>query len=73
MFLVKELFLTYSNLMGIKLSASKFTANLYCICLSLPQMCAKADAVQICGKVRDTYCELKGPSFKFSLIKDLKT
>ena len=32
------------------LSVPKFTANLYCICLSIQQIYTSADAVQICGK-----------------------
>ena len=36
------------------LSVPKFTNNMYCICLSIPQIYTKADAVQICGKFRDT-------------------
>ena len=34
------------------LSVSKFTANMYCICLSIPKI--YTDAVQICGKFWDT-------------------
>ena len=33
------------------LSVPKFTANLYCICLGIPQFYTLADAVQICGKI----------------------
>ena len=33
------------------LSVPKFTANLYCICLSEHETCAYADAVQICGNI----------------------
>ena len=36
------------------LSVPKCSANLYCICLSLPQIHTEADAVQICGKFWDT-------------------
>ena len=36
------------------LSVPKFTANLYCICLSVPQIYTEADAVQICGEFWDT-------------------
>ena len=32
------------------LSVPKFTANLYCICIIIPQIYTEADAVQICGK-----------------------
>ena len=38
----------------VLLSVPKFTANLYCICPSIPQIFTKADAVQICGKFCDT-------------------
>ena len=31
------------------MSVPKFTANLYCICLSIPKTYTQADAVQICG------------------------
>ena len=33
---------------------TKFTANQYCICLSIPQIYTKADAVQTCGTFWDT-------------------
>ena len=33
------------------LSVPKFTANLYCICLSEHETCAEADAAQICGNL----------------------
>ena len=36
------------------LSIPKFTENLYCICISMPQILTEADAVQICGKFWDT-------------------
>ena len=36
------------------LSVLKFIANMYCICLSIPQNYTKSDAVQICGKLRNT-------------------
>ena len=36
------------------LSVPKFSANMYCICLSIPQIYTSADAVQICGKLWDT-------------------
>ena len=36
------------------LSVPKFTANLYCICLSITQIYTSADAVQISGKFWDT-------------------
>ena len=37
------------------LGVQKFTANQYCICLSIPQIYTlKADAVQICGEILDT-------------------
>ena len=39
------------------LSVPKFTANLYCICLSVPQIYTQADVAQICGKFWDTQCE----------------
>ena len=32
----------------------KCNANLYWICLSIPQICTKAEADQICGKFWDT-------------------
>jgi len=35
-------------------SVPKYTANLYCICLCIPQIYIKADAVKICGKFWDT-------------------
>ena len=36
------------------LSVPKFTANLYCICLSIPQIYTLANAVQVCGTFWDT-------------------
>ena len=36
------------------LSVPKFTANLYCNCLSINLRYTQADAVQICGKFWDT-------------------
>ena len=36
------------------LSVPKFNANLYCICMSIPQIYTYADAVQICGQFWDT-------------------
>ena len=35
------------------LSVPKFTATLYCICLSINLLYTKADGVQICGKFWD--------------------
>ena len=36
------------------LSVQKITANLYGICLSIPQIYTSSDAVQICGNFLDT-------------------
>ena len=36
------------------LSVQKLTANLYCICLSIPKIYTQPDAVQISGKFVDT-------------------
>ena len=53
-------FLQRKYIFGISISPfctekpMKFTANLYCICLSIPQEYTEADAVQICGKFWDT-------------------
>ena len=41
---------------SILLSVPKFTANLYCICLSIDLRYTKADAVQICSNFLDTQC-----------------
>ena len=35
-------------------SVPKLTANMYSICLSIPKIYTKADAVQFCGKFWDT-------------------
>ena len=37
-----------------QISLSKFTVNLYCICLSIDSCYTEADAVQICGNFWDT-------------------
>ena len=55
-YLHKDLYFSYI------LSVPQFTANLYCICLSIDLRSTKADAVQICSKFWDTQyneqCEL---------------
>ena len=40
--------------MPLLLSVPKFTANMYCICLSIPKNYSQADSVQICGKLWGT-------------------
>ena len=57
------------------LSVPKFTANLYCICLSKPQIYTKAEAVQICGRFWDTQYialggnkQLKRPNFTIRIF-----
>ena len=42
------------QLHNIILSVAKFTANLYCICLSINFQYTQADAVQICADFWDT-------------------
>ena len=44
------------------LSVSKFTAKLYCICLSSDLRFTWADAVQICGKFWDTQYQVADPN-----------
>ena len=53
------------------LSVPKFTANLYCICLSIPQIYTQADTVQICGKILGhSVCNaITTESFKISRIE----
>ena len=53
------------------LSVSYITATLYCICLSACFMFASADAVQICGKFRDTQSEPKARAADPSKIEFL--
>ena len=44
------------------LSVQKFTANLYCIYLSIDLRYTKADEVQICGKYQDNQkCFIQAP------------
>ena len=57
------------------LSVPKFIENLYCICLSIPQIYTKADAVQICGRFWDTQYialggnkQLKRPNFTIRIF-----
>ena len=47
----------------------KFTANLYCVCLIIPQIYTEADEVQICGKFRDTQYSTLGFSGKASCMR----
>ena len=47
----------------------KITANLYCICLSIPQIYNLADTEQICGKFLETqYLHQFKPVSKFELM-----
>ena len=52
--IMSRVFLMHTMRTMYILCVPKFTANMYCVCLSIPQIYTKADTVQIYGKFWDT-------------------